>query len=398
MFSSPITFRFLFMIEKELLIVSLRQRALYLPSVAPVKETDSRVLAFVAQFREMGFAVSEPLLHALGGLSDDDLRDVLDAMNQVMGTKLNWSSLVRGWLTPTGESVWDHFVTFIANVMRQAGDAEAQQLAGTTLPCGHFIPDGTFPLERYNGCPFCGTPFQTAEGQVHTGQGGAGKLRLLTLWREEDLDRHLQALLASPVPLDATQSASLTVLLRHRPLPQPLVITIKETRMLVIDALVKQDRPDEAGQLFSSPVDVMRYLWYKKTGLLQLVEPRTLLHQHRKNQHHELSTTSAIDDVVEKERRGLKLKYDRRWCLMVAKWLNDLSMPVNQQLEAMHPKREMWVRFIRALRLAEYARRPGFTQLQTLLDRFYRRDYEVWQGRVDRSRHSPTFSEVFTCI
>ena len=43
----------------------------------------------------------------------------------------------------------------------------------------------------------------------------------------------------------------------------------------------------------------------------------------------------------------------------------------------------MWVRFIRGLRLGEYARRPGFEHLQTLLDRFYRQDYTVWKGRVE---------------
>ena len=52
----------------------------------------------------------------------------------------------------------------------------------------------------------------------------------------------------------------------------------------------------------------------------------------------------------------------------------------------MHPKREMWVRFIRALRLAEYSHKQGFEPLYALLDRFHRQDYHVWQGLVDGCR------------
>ena len=48
----------------------------------------------------------------------------------------------------------------------------------------------------------------------------------------------------------------------------------------------------------------------------------------------------------------------------------------------------MWVRFVRALRLAEMARKPGFERLRQLLDRFYRQDYDVWAGQVERSREA----------
>ncbi len=40
----------------------------------------------------------------------------------------------------------------------------------------------------------------------------------------------------------------------------------------------------------------------------------------------------------------------------------------------------MWVRMIRALRLAEYARKPEFGNLKELMDIFYREAYTVWQG------------------
>jgi hypothetical protein len=54
--------------------------------------------------------------------------------------------------------------------------------------------------------------------------------------------------------------------------------------------------------------------------------------------------------------------------------------------EVMHPKRGMWVRFIRALRLAEYSKRNGYDKLRDLLDKFYKEEYEVWQGQVEHYR------------
>ena len=117
--------------------------------------------------------------------------------------------LVRGWQVPTGESLADHFVTALANLLKSD-----LPITGTTLSCGHLIPDGTFPLERYTGCPFCGRPFETAPGETYRGQGS--KLKLLTLWGDEELDRHFSSLLASPVHLDATQCESLTTLHARR--------------------------------------------------------------------------------------------------------------------------------------------------------------------------------------
>lgn len=63
--------------------------------------------------------------------------------------------------------------------------------------------------------------------------------------------------------------------------------------------------------------------------------------------------------------------------------------------ETMHPKRNMWVRFIRALRLAEYAKRTGFEKLRDLLDVFYHQRYEVWQGKVDRARKAYDIERTF---
>lgn len=377
--------------NRELLKIALRQQALYLPAAvypSPTPPT-ANTLALVFELRQLGFGVSEPLLHALNGLDEEGRQTVLDVLNDVMGTKLNWASLTRGWLVPTGETVWDHFVTLIANVMlKEQGVDVKEAQGGTALPCGHFIPDGTFNLERYNGCPFCGTPFHTADF-VYRGQGS--KLKQLQLWGDDDMRQLFSNLLLSPVPLDATQKDSLKTLLRYYELPDDADIRVKETVMLVADELVANGNDQKAATLMKTPTDVLRFLWYRHTGRVQIIEPRTLLHTARKNQLADsglpaANTAATTDQTVDSERQRLKLKYTRPWCRRIARWLNDLPMDIDQQLETMHPKREMWVRVIRALRLYEYAKRPGYERLAVLLDRFYRQDYDVWKGRVDHCR------------
>ena len=369
--------------NKELLKVALHQQALYLSHTTIVAtepiQPSAGVLAFVAELRKLGYGVSEPLLHALTALTDGELQDILNVVNDVLGTNLNWTSLVRGWQVPTGENLWDHFVTFIANVMREQSDAP--DIEGTTLSCGHFIPDGTFPLERYNGCPYCGKPFRTAPGVVYCGQGT--RLKVLQLWDDERMQNYFRSLLVSPVALDATQRDQMKTLLRHLAVPTDVEPTVKETRIMVVDALVETGRDDEATRMFTSPADVLRYLWYRHTEHVLLIQPRTLLNQRRKNLRYEWNTSEDIATHVDEERQKLRLKYARPWCRRVARWLNGLTMPVAQQLETMHPKRSMWVRFIRALRLSEYARKPGYEQLKELMDGFYCQNYEVWQGQVD---------------
>ena len=170
---------------------------------------------------------------------------------------------------PTGESVADHLVTLLANIF-----GEEAGFKGTTLPCGHLIPEGTFPLERYNGCPFCGRPFVTA-GFVYKGQGS--KLKELRLFTLDDMKQVFHSLLASATPLDGTQKDSLSLLLRELPLPETVSVTMKETAMLVVKQLVEQGRDEEAGALLKTPTDVLRYLWYEKTGYVQIIEPKTLM-------------------------------------------------------------------------------------------------------------------------
>lgn len=365
--------------EKDLLRVSIRQGAIFVPDeILPDNTITQPTLQLVSLLRSIGYAVSEPLLHVLNGMAPTQQAEVLGVVNEVMGVGLNWAPLVKGWQVPTGESFIDHIITFVANYF-----GDEVQMNGTRLPCGHLIPDGTFPLERYNGCPFCGTPFQTST-EIYRGQGS--KLKTLTLWRHADVEKCMENLLASPVALDATQADSLKLLLKHLPLPQNVEIGIKETLVLAVDALLGLGKEAETCMLFSSPTDVLRYLWYKHTGQLQLVEPRVLISNARYAHAHIFALLDRSQQGAEQKRTQLKLKYSRTWCRRVATWLNALPMAPEKACEAMHAKRQMWVRMIRALRLSEYAKRDGFDRLRELMDRFYRQDYDVWQGRVNKAR------------
>ena len=138
------------MYNKTLTKVALRYRALFLDvnrrDIDMQSEATVPVMAFVARLKENGFCVSEELLHALNAVSADELLVITECIDDVMGVNLNWAPLVKGWDVPTGESLADHLITLIANIF-----GEEAGFRGTRLPCGHLIPEGTFPLERYNG-------------------------------------------------------------------------------------------------------------------------------------------------------------------------------------------------------------------------------------------------------
>lgn len=369
--------------------VALRYRAVFLDikreDIDMASEPSVPVLAFTARLKENGFCVGEELLHALNAVSANELAEITECINDVMGVKLNWAPLVKRWDVPTGETPADHLITLIANIF-----GEEAGFKGTTLPCGHLIPEGTFPIERYNGCPFCGTPFETAHF-VYKGQ--AAKLKELRLFTVEDMEHVLESLLTSATPLDGTQKNSLTQLLREFPLPEDADITMKETAMLVIKLMVKQDKADEAMKLLKTPTDILRYLWYEKTtadasrpGYVQIIEPKTLAAHACKLYSHIWGPLDRGADAAVEMKKKLMLKYDRKACRRVARWLNGIPMSAKQAAENMNPKRGMWVRMIRALRLGEYSRKSGFEHLAEMLDVFYKQDYTTWQGRVDKAR------------
>ena len=380
--------------NKTLTRVALRYHAVFLDinreDIHMMSEASVPVMAFVATLKEKGFCVSEELLHALNAVTTDRLAEITECINEVMGVELNWAPLVKGWNVPTGETLADHLITLIANIF-----GEEAGFKGTTLPCGHLIPEGTFPIERYNGCPFCGTPFETA-GFVYYGQ--ASKLKELRLFTVDDMKHVFESLLASATPLDGTQKESLDLLLREFPLPEDTIITMKETAMLVVKLLVEQDKADEAIKLLKTPTDILRYLWYEKTGLVQIIEPKTLIAHARKLYSHICGPLNRRANAGRKMREKLKLKYNRKACLRTARWLNAIPMTARQAAENMNPKRGMWVRMIRALRLGEYSHKKGFEHLAEILDVFYKQDYSTWQGRLDQTRFEYEAASTLTKI
>lgn len=371
--------------DKKLLRIALRYRAIYL-DIDP-KEIDLEtkptpaVLAFVARLRENGFSVNEDLLHALCMVSATELAGITAVIDDVMGVKLNWATLVKGWNVPTGETRADHLITFFANLI---GGAKAG-LEGCTLPCGCFIPEGTFPLERYTGCPFCGTPFTTANF-VYKGQ--ASKLKELRLFTEEDLKQVYHSILASPTPLDATQKDSFEKLIDIYGLPDKVEISMKETAMLAVKHLVANGQQAQAQALLKTPTDILRYLWYEKTGYVQIIEPRTLIAQARRFYYHMFGPLNQCEYAGEEMKEKLKLKYDRKHCQCVASWINNLALSPQQATENMNAKRGMWVRMIRALRLGEYSRRKGYEHLADILDDFYHQEQPTWLGILQQARNN----------
>ncbi len=363
--------------KNELVKVSLRQGAVFIPDEgmknqkAVMNETTSVLLANASK---LGFTFSEPLLHALNGVTPAYKVQVLEYLKTVAGVNKNWTPLVKGWNVPTGESVLDHIIVFWSTIFKAKGEAN--------LPCGHIIPENTFPLERYNGCPFCGTPFTFGKIEK-TGQGS--KLKVLELWTTKDVVAFYSDLLTSKTALDATQVDSLKILMHEFPLPQ-VEIGMKETVMLVIDHYMAVKKSTKAQKYFQSPADILRYLWFKKTGFMQIIEPKTIIKKETKNNMHLHKGSDASAKAKLKAIASLKLKYNRSECLTVATWLNNLELDVEKCCEIMHTKRGMWVRFIRALRLAEYSKHKGFEKLAELLDVFYNQVYTVWQGDVNRYR------------
>ena len=388
--------------------IALRQNAVYIPNAdVSFSKLTGETLRLIDTLRKHGFVVTEPLLHAINHTTSAFKEGIKSYFEEVLGTKLNWTPLVKNWEIPTGESVYDHWITAWFN--QEIGELpneetskyyhdkvyDNEKYTAVKLDCGHIIPDGTFPMNRYNGCPFCGTPFVFGKLKLEN-QGS--KLKVIDLWTEKEMKVLLESLLVSKVPLDATQTDSLKLLLKYYKPENEVVIGVKETLILVVDELISQGKEQDAGGYFRSPTDILRYLWYKKTGFLQIIKPKVVAKNIEQNHKHiqRQSDLSVFAKIVGKER--LKLKYSRKEAKMAAVWLNQLPLLVEKIAEQMHPNRQMWVRFIRALRLAEYSRKKGFDKLKAVLDVFYNQTYEVWQGKVDYFRSKTDAERTFALL
>lgn len=373
--------------KKSLIKLALRYNALYLTTPTSGREPlTAPVAAFAARLSENGYALEENALRAVECASVSELADVVEAINEVYGIGLNWAPLVKAWQTPTGETPLDKLVTMFANLFPD------ESISGTVLPCGHLIPDGTFPLERYNGCPFCGTPFELST-LVYKGQGSSRKL--LTLWGDSEMRKLLHDLLFSPVPLDATQADSLKTLVKAYGLPDgTLQLPVRETAVLLADYLLLEKRSDEAGRLFRTPDDLLRFIWYRKTGLLKVIPPKVLI----ANAAASHAAYEAPQKAAEAKKEELRLHFSRTECRMYASWLEAMPLTAAEMCENMNPRRQMWVRVLRALRLNEYAARKGYAKLVKMLDLFYNEKYEVWAGKVEIAKELRDASATFALL
>ena len=321
--------------KKELLQVSLRYKAVFIANTTSNKvktPLTQSTINLVANVAKLGFVFNEDLLRAINQQTPKLQLVLLETLKEVTGVKKNWTPLVKAWNIPTKETRIDHIITYLSNLL---GNPK-----GTLLHCGHRIPSGTFPLERYNGCPFCGTPFEFGELE-YTNQGSTKKV--LSLWTEEEINEVYTSLLASKTALDATQIDSLKLLIKNFEIPKSVVIGIKETLLLVIEALINADKAIEASKLFKTPTDILRYLWYKHTGYLQIVKPKVVVERMRKNVGFYSTNTALNVATKQKATDELKLKYTRKEGKMVATWLNNLPLPAEKACEIMHAKRGWYV-------------------------------------------------------
>ncbi len=373
--------------NSELIKIALRHGALWLGDV-PItdrRELGAPAAAFAASLAEKGYELDSHALAAANAVSPTVLADVVRCIDEVYGIGLNWAPLVKAWQTPTGESRLDHIVTLFANLF-PTGD-----MAGTVLPCGHFIPDGTFPLERYNGCPFCGTPFELSK-IVYKGTGS--HVKVLTLWQESDFIKLRDSLVYSPLPLNATQWVTLLALLKAYGLPQLDRNILVDNTLMIAAYLEDRGEFEKVVPLLPDPAILLRYLWYRHTDNLRITPPAAIV--ARKAGAYR--TEEARAEQAAEARLKLKLYYDRAECRRYASLLNSMSLSTEAMCELMNPRRGMWVRFIRALRLSEFARKPGYGKLAELLDRFYRKDYDVWAGRLAAARERRNPEEFFAML
>ncbi|MBD5234319.1 MAG: hypothetical protein HDS65_09120 [Bacteroidales bacterium] len=359
----------------DLLKVALSHGALYFGPSPAIDHGTLRepAAAFAASLARCGYVLAPDALGAANASVPNVLQQIVDVVEDVYGIGLNWAPLVKGWTTPTGESAVDHLVTLFANLFPDSS------IPGTTLPCGHFIPFGTFPLDRYNGCPFCGTPF-TLSGEIYTGQGSRAKV--LELWREADLIKLRDTLVQSAVPLDATRIQQLRVLAYAFGPGDIRTVVSVENAFVVASILEDKGMYSEAAVLIDNPSKLIRYLWYRHTGQLRIVRPASVYGKIARN----YADSEARVEAVALSRRQMSLHYTRSECRRYADWLENMNIEAAAMCEMMNPRRQMWVRFIRALRLTEFAKNAKYPKLRTFLDLFYRKDYPVWLGKLESSK------------
>lgn len=350
-------------------------------------------MAFSAQMSKLGYAVEPELFRAVCALTLEQTTEIVENVENLLKVHSNWTALTRNWLQPTGINT----ATMWLGILEQL-HLPHSGVKGTMLPCGHFIPDGTFPLERYNGCPVCGTLFSTSNWS-YAGQGST--LKPLRLATDDTLRATLRELLESKIPAESTPQQVLALLIAVFGLPDDISTTgTYEAGAIAFDVLSRKGMPEQAKRLVHTAADVFRYLWCSHTAQNRIVRPKTLVETARANVGYrwEPDSQQLEAEAAHNQRALLKLKYNRSYCRFIADILNTLPQSPEEMCEGLHPYRGMWVRFVRALRLSEFARRAGYEHLGAFVDIFYRGDYPVWQGMVEQAILAGKASEVTSLL
>ena len=328
----------------------------------------SHVLMFAFLLKDKGYYLSEELLHALCLVGTKELERISEVISTEKEIELFLHRHLRksnSIISASDSARFDKWIQLLFGRKRLS--------KGTALPCGHHIPDGIFPLDKYHGCPFCGAQFQVSD-LVYRGK--TDRLDELRLFTDEDIVKLYHTLLCSTASLYGARKKCLRHLLATYPVPENIVIENDYNLMYVMRFFAEQGRVGEASRFIRTPTDILRYLWFEKTGYLRIIEPKKLL---------QYAARWKSPEAVAARKRQLRLKYGRKKCQCVAVWLNSIPMPAAEAAKDMNPKRGMWVRMIRALRLGEYSRRKGYEHLAEILDVFYKKEYTTWQGAIDKA-------------
>ena len=363
--------------------VAIRNSGVYFPELSQ-RINPNWILNF-SKVVKCGFTMTEDALEAFKHSSNTVQETIVDHIEEIMMVKQNWVPLVKNWHEPTGESVIDHLITFFGNIFG---------FEGTKLQCGHTIPNGTFDLSRFNGCPFCGTQFVFGEGGLNlTEKDIDAPTKVLTLWTEKEMRNHFLDILSSPVAMDATVRENFTFLLTQYEITDFSVIKVKEVVALVAKFYWDNKNP-KFGELFSTPTDLLRALWFMKTGKAQIVKPKPLVKQMVRISERSTDTTLTESDAKEL----LKLKYSVAEGNIIANCINNMAMTIPAMMENVNSKREMWLKLIRAAHLNKFAKRVKYTKLHTFIDCLYNKTYDTWAGKVQVQKLKLNTSAMFNLL
>lgn len=349
----------------------LRHGALWLPSDRTQPAPGPAAASFVLHLMQHGYGVAADVLPYVYALPEESLRKMSDALSEIFRDKYNWVALRREWENRCDETWLNHLVAAFVNC-----NAAGKSLPYTQLPCGHYIPEGVFDMSQYNGCPLCGKPFLLGQAVVSEPSQPRKMLGRIT---EADVTKLVAAIVSSPVLPDATTLEDLSAFLEVCPKAMPSVkadIPSSDMRVFLADYVRKTHDSFWGLDYLQTPDQVLRFLWQPKCGQLRIVAPKGLI-KRRIRYTDPRQRLAELSDI----KHEFALHYTRTQGRRIAQWFEDSPLTPEQICIGMHPRRGMWVRVFRAVRMSEHARRSE--RLSEIFDRFYNSRYPVWQGEYE---------------